>query len=61
MLVRPLFYTFFLLLTFSACQKDENTTPVPVAPNLITGAFSATRSGVFQEQNGYQANWHRWR
>jgi len=55
MLVRPLFYSFFLLLTFSACQKDENTTPAPSGPNLITGAFSATRSGVFQEQNGYQA------
>jgi len=55
MLVRSLFYSFFLLLTFSTCQKDENTTPGPVDSSLITGAFSATRSGVFQEQNGYQA------
>ena len=55
MFMRPLFYAFFLLLTFSACQKDENTTPVPSDPNLITGAFSATHSGVFQAQNGYRA------
>ena len=47
-------FPFLLLFTLAACEKEENpaTNPDPVSPS---GLFTASRSGVFQEQNGYNA------
>lgn len=45
----------FFLLAFSNCQKEDAETPDPANPGQPTGIFSSARSGIFQEQNGYNA------
>ncbi|MFN0034928.1 MAG: DM13 domain-containing protein [Saprospiraceae bacterium] len=46
-------FPFLLLLSFAACQKE--TAPDPVNPTLPSGAFTENLAGVFQHQNGYNA------
>ena len=58
MSLNKLFFSILLLSGFIACQKDDVTSPDPVTSGNSTmpiGAFSVTRSGVFQKQNGYNA------
>jgi hypothetical protein len=43
---------FCLLLTFAACKKEADVTPVPD----ISASFTAQKSGVFVGQNGYQSS-----
>lgn len=46
---------FLLLLVFAACQKEENAPDDSSNSTMPTGAFTAARSGIFQKQNGYNA------
>ncbi len=47
-------FALILFLAFGACQKeDDNTTPI--SNDQITGVFTSGRSGLFQKQNGYNA------
>ncbi len=48
-------FPFLLLLAFAACKKGEEGSGNPTDPTLPSGAFTAARSGVFQDQNGYNA------
>ena len=43
------------LLAFSNCQKENVETPDPANSGQPTGMFLSARSGVFQKQNGYNA------
>jgi hypothetical protein len=62
MFLQKIIFPALLLLTLAACQKEEmSTMPDPVTPvtpsnpALPSGAFASARSGVFQKQNGYNA------
>ena len=49
-------FPFLLLLALAACQKETAPDPVnPTDPTMPSGTFKANRTGVFQEQNGYNA------
>ncbi len=53
-------FPFLLILAFVSCQKeDEITNPGDVEnpgdSMMPTGVFNAVRSGIFQAQNGYNA------
>ncbi len=58
MSLNKIFFSILLLSGFMACQKDDLASPDPVTPGNSTmpvGVFSVSRSGVFQKQNGYNA------
>ncbi len=48
-------FSVFLLFALAACQKEDAPPGNPADPTLPTGMFTAARSGVFQDQNGYNA------
>lgn len=48
-------FPLFLLFTLPACQKEDAEPGDPADPPTLSGAFTAARSGVFQKQNGYNA------
>ena len=49
-------FPLLLLLAFAACKKDDTAVENPPADtSKPTGTFTAARSGIFQKQNGYNA------